>query len=85
MGHDNYENCGWSLSWIFYILAIISLIIAIIIAIVAGVKNGDDVDNNVEQNWRRAQCFFFLAIVLALLAIYAGGTEMAGKRQGLLW
>ena len=78
MGDNEY--CGWSLSWIFYILAIISAIIAIIIAIVAGVKNGDDVDANVEQNWQRAACFFFLAIVLVLLAIYAGGAELSSRK-----
>lgn len=85
MGHDN-ESCGWSLSWIFYVLAIISLIVAIIIGIVAGVKNGDDArdDPNVEQNWQRSMCFFFLAIALFLAAIYTGGQEMGG-RKGLLW
>ena len=83
MGHDNRENCGWSLSWIFYVLAIIALIVAIILGIVAGVKNGDDVDDNVQQNWHRAQCFFLLAIALALLAIYVGATEVAGSKGGL--
>lgn len=85
MGHQN-EHCGWSISWVMYVLAIISLIVAIIIAIVAGVKNGEDSrdDPNVRQNWYRAFGFFLLAISLFLGAIYTGGQENQG-RSGLLW